>query len=638
MFFLSLALFAGLFVVGRHNYLLFHSIAEAFSIVIACAIFMLAWNARSVLENHYLLFVGIAYLFVGMLDFTHTLAYKGMGVFRDNTANPATQMWMAARFLESISLFAAGFFVRRRLRTGFAMAGCSIVTGFFLLAVFRWDIFPDCFVEPGGLSTFKKISEYVVAFIFLAAGGLLFSARKTFEHDVFRLLLVSILTSAAAELIFTLYTDVYGLLNLSGHFLKIVSFYLIYRAVIVTGLVKPQTILFRSLQESEAFLNTVVMSSLSGLYLYDLAKKTNVFINPKYTKFTGYSLEDIQAMEGEEFYDLFHPEDRAGIALHWERVMKADDGESHEIEYRFKTAEGRWIWCLSRDAVFKRAEDGSGIQIIGSFLDITERKKAEAELKRNHDELEEQIKRRTAVLRWRNRELREFAYVASHDLQEPLRKIQTFGKMLEHEAVGNLDAKSRDYLQRMNRAASHMQALVQNLLAYSRLSSEGQPFVATDLRQIARNALSHLEVKISETGASITVGDLPTVEADPIQMTQLFQNLISNALRYHREGRQPEVKIHAPAPRMGSVPVGFCEIHFHDDGIGFDERYLEEIFKPFKKLHGRHEYPGTGMGLSICRRIVERHGGSITARSGPAKGATFIVRLPLAQKDGEPAA
>ncbi len=632
MLFLSLALFAGLFVLGRYNYLLFHSIAEAFSIVIACAIFMIAWNARSMLENHYLLFVGIAYLFVGVLDFTHTLAYKGMGVFRDNTANPATQMWIAARFFESISLLIAGFFIRRRLKTGLAMAGCSIVTALFLLTVFRWDIFPACFVEPEGLTVFKKVSEYVIAVIFLAAGGLLFSARKSFDRDVFRLLLASIFISTAAELTFTLYSDVYGLINLSGHFLKIVSFYLIYRAIIVTGLVKPQTILFRSLQENEAFLNSVVMSSLSGLYLYDLVKKTNLFINPEYTKFTGYSLADIQAMDGAGFFDLFHPDDRAEVALHWERLMKAADGESHEIEYRFKTAQGRWIWFLSRDAVFKRADDGSGVQVIGSFLDITERKKAEAELKRRHDELEERVKRRTAVLRWRNRELREFAYVASHDLQEPLRKIQTFGKMLEREAAGNLDAKSMDYLQRMSRAASHMQALVQNLLAYSRLTSDVQPFVATDLRQVARNALSNLEVKISETGASITVGDLPTVEADPIQMTQLFQNLITNALRYHRKGRRPEVSIYAPAPRTEGVATGFCEIHFQDDGIGFDERFLEQIFKPFKKLHAWHEYEGTGMGLSICRKIVERHDGSITAKSAPGNGATFIVRLPLAQK------
>jgi len=629
----------GLFLISRYNYLLFHSLAEGFSIVIACAIFVIAWNARSMLENDYLLFMGIAYLFVGGLDFLHTLAYQGMQVFHGYDANLATQLWIAARFVEGLSLLIAPLFLHRRLRTDAAFIGYTLIMFLLLESVFHWNIFPDCFVEERGLTAFKVISEYTISFIFLLAGGLLFFMGKDFDRNVLRLVIASMLISIVAELCFTLYTDVYGLFNLLGHFLKIVSFYLIYRAIIVTGLAKPHAVLFRNLQQSEAFLNSVVMSSLNGLYIYDIRAKRNIFINPQYTVLTGYTLDDLSTMGEADFFDLFHPEDRPRIAAHWDRMMKAADGEINEIEYRFKTEAGRWIWCISRDAVFKRGKDNSPHQFLGSFLDITDWKKAEGKLKRARNELEKRVRDRTAVLSWRNRELREFAYVASHDLQEPLRKLQTFSKMLEHETSGNLSATSRDYLQRMNRAANHMQALVQNLLAYSRLSSDTKPFLETDLQEIVQKALLNLELKIQETNASISFGALPKIEADPIQMTQLFENLISNALRFYRDGQSPDLHIYSGFEEgIDGNPPEYCEIRFQDDGIGFEERYLDEIFRPFKQLHPQHKYAGTGMGLSICRRIVERHGGRITARSAPGQGATFIVHLPLVQKKAESAA
>ncbi|MCF8143543.1 MAG: PAS domain-containing protein [Deltaproteobacteria bacterium] len=635
MFLLSLVILGGLFIISRYNYLLFHSLAEGFSIVIACAIFVIAWNARSMLQNNYLLFVGIAYLFVGGLDFLHTLAYQGMQVFPGHDANLPTQLWVGARFIESLSLLIALLFIHRRLRTAVAFTAYAAVMVVLLLAVFRWNIFPDCFMEQKGLTAFKKISEYTICVIFLIAGGLLFFTGNAFDRNVRHLLMASALVSIGVELSFTLYTDVYGLFNLVGHFLKIVSFYLIYRAVIVTGIKKPHAVLFRDLQQNEAFLNSVVMSSLSGLYIYDIKAKMNTFINPQYTRLTGYTLDDISQMGELNFFNLFHPKDRAGIAAHWDIMRKAEDGEIHEIEYRFKTATGRWIWCISRDTVFKRTKDHSARQFIGSFLDITEWKEAERKLKQARDELQQRVRDRTAVLRWRNRELREFAYVASHDLQEPLRKIQTFGEMLEREASENLSTKSRDYLHRMNRAAYHMQTLVQNLLAYSRLSSNAQPYVPTDLLEIVQKARDNLELKIEETGASITIGALPTIDADPIQMIQLFQNLISNALSFHRDDHPPNLHIYSISEQaIDDASSGYLEIRVQDNGIGFDEKYLEQIFKPFKRLHTRQAYEGTGMGLSICRKIVERHGGDITARSTPGQGATFMVRLPFVQKKG----
>jgi PAS domain S-box-containing protein len=259
--------------------------------------------------------------------------------------------------------------------------------------------------------------------------------------------------------------------------------------------------------------------------------------------------------------------------------------------------------------------------------EIAERKQAEAELKIYAAKLERS-----------NRELESFAYMASHDLQEPLRKVQAFGDRLKAKYGGVLGDQGLDYLERMQNAGVRMQTLINDLLTYSRVTTKAQPFVSVDLAQVVRGVLSDLETRIEQVGGRVEVGDLPAIEADPTQMRQLLQNLIGNALKFHREGETPVVKIHAETLNgrgEGAVGVcpgdGLCQIVVEDNGIGFDEKYVERIFQVFQRLHGRSEYEGTGIGLATCRKIVERHGGSITAKSAPGQGATFIVTLPVRQ-------
>ncbi len=253
----SAALTAALVVVARHNYLLFHSLAEVFSIVIACGIFMLAWNARDLLDNNYLLFLGVAYLFVGLMDLVHALAYKGMGVFPWADANLPTQLWIAARFLESTCLLAAPLFLRRRRGFAFMFAALALVTSGLLASVFWWRVFPDCYIEGSGLTPFKIVSEYVISGVLVLAGLLLTVHRDSFSRDVYRALLVSILLTIGSEVAFTFYVSVYGLSNLVGHLFKIASFYLIYKAIIETGFLRPHDLLFRSLARSEADLKRI---------------------------------------------------------------------------------------------------------------------------------------------------------------------------------------------------------------------------------------------------------------------------------------------------------------------------------------------------------------------------------------------
>jgi signal transduction histidine kinase len=275
-----------------------------------------------------------------------------------------------------------------------------------------------------------------------------------------------------------------------------------------------------------------------------------------------------------------------------------------------------------------------------------------AELARANEELQrENLERQRAEaararqaqeLARSNSELEQFAYVASHDLQEPLRKILAFGDRLKRKHDQDLSVQGRDYLERMQEAAARMQTLIIDLLTLSRVTIRSQPFVWVDLSAVAQTVVSDMEVRIQQVQGHVHVDRLPTIEADPLQMSQLLQNLIGNALKFHREGEPPIVKVWSTLLQMeentlrnNGLNQQLCQICVEDNGIGFDEKYLDRIFEPFQRLHGRGTYEGTGMGLAICRKIVERHEGNITARSAPGQGTTFIVTLPTQPPDME---
>jgi signal transduction histidine kinase len=245
---------AALYLLSRLNYLLFHSSVEVFSIVIAFAIFVIAWNSRRIMDNSYLLFIGIACLFVGGVDLLHTLAYIGMGVFPEHGGNLATQLWIATRYMLSFSLFAALFFANRKFRPSLVIAGYAIATALLFGSIFYWGSFPQAFVDGVGLTPFKVASEYVISLILLCAIGLLIRKRNAFSSNVVKLMVAAMAVAIAAEMAFTLYTDVYGVANMIGHLLTLVSFYLIYKALIETGLTKPYNLLFRDLKQNEIAL------------------------------------------------------------------------------------------------------------------------------------------------------------------------------------------------------------------------------------------------------------------------------------------------------------------------------------------------------------------------------------------------
>jgi len=252
--------------------------------------------------------------------------------------------------------------------------------------------------------------------------------------------------------------------------------------------------------------------------------------------------------------------------------------------------------------------------ILLAIEDVTERRHTETRLAEQRLELERS-----------NAALDEFASVASHDLQEPMRKILSFGERLSLSA-GALDGDARQHLDRMLSAAARMRTLINDLLTYSQVSARVQRFEPTNLAAIAREVIADLEAVVSETGGSVEVGELPVIDADALQMRQLLQNLLGNALKYRKKDTPPVVQLRCSSP-LGRP----CTITVTDNGIGFNEAYAEKIFKMFERLHGRAQYEGSGIGLAICRTIVERHHGTISARSTPGQGATFTVTLPVTQ-------
>jgi signal transduction histidine kinase/PAS domain-containing protein len=259
---------AGLYLLSRFNYLLFHSSVEVFSIVIAFAIFAIAWNSRRMMDSNYLLFIGIACLFVAGVDLLHTLAYSGMGVFPEYGSNLPTQLWIATRYMLSFSFLAALFFANRKFRPSLVIAGYAVITALLFVSIFYWGNFPQAFTEGVGLTPFKVASEYVISLILLSAIALLIRKRSEFSGSVVKLMVAAMAVAIAAEMAFTLYTDVYGIANMIGHLLTVVSFYLIYKALIETGLTKPYDLLFHNMKQNETALTrhaaelTVVNSRL----------------------------------------------------------------------------------------------------------------------------------------------------------------------------------------------------------------------------------------------------------------------------------------------------------------------------------------------------------------------------------------
>ena len=369
-----------------------------------------------------------------------------------------------------------------------------------------------------------------------------------------------------------------------------------------------------ALRESEARFRELYDAAPVGVHEVDTAGRI-VRVNRTEQEMLGYTEEE---MVGRCVWEFIVEQQISRDAFAAKTADPSTIGGSFERTYRRK--DGSVLAVLVQDRpLFDREGRLTGIR--SAIEDITPRKKAQQQLRHTLTELARS-----------NEDLEQFAYAASHDLQEPLRKIQAFGERLEKTATA-LDEQGREYLKRMRDAAARMGRLIEDLLKYSRVGTRAHPFEPVDLGAAVRDVVEDLDFRVQRVQGRVEVGDLPTIEADPTQMRQLFQNLIGNALKFHKRGQPPHVRIGART-FIDDLGREMCEISVQDNGIGFDERFLDRIFVVFQRLHARDEYRGTGIGLAICRKIAQRHGGRITARSRPGEGATFLVYLPCRQAEG----
>lgn len=347
----------------------------------------------------------------------------------------------------------------------------------------------------------------------------------------------------------------------------------------------------------------------------------------------------------ENWASRVHPDDLPAAEKNIQEAIAG--GPPYDVEFRVAWPDGTQHWIQGKGDVDYN-EQGRPWRMIGVNIDVTERKVAELQLSELYQSmqdlnatLEAQVMQRTEALNQTNlelqrsnNELQEFAYVASHDLQEPLRKIQAFGNLLEEE-YGEVVGEGRMYIERMRNAAARMRVLIDDLLTFSRVTTKAQPFVPVDLNEVARQVADDLSPRLESTHGTIELGDLPTLTADAQQMYQMMQNLLGNAVKFHKPDLPPLVKVSSevlPASTESDAEGLESEarylIRIEDNGIGFDEKYTDRIFTVFQRLHGKDKYEGTGIGLAVVRKIVERHGGMIVASSSPGKGATFLVTLP----------
>ncbi len=328
------------------------------------------------------------------------------------------------------------------------------------------------------------------------------------------------------------------------------------------------------------------------------------------------------------------------------REIRERVNDIQERELLFKVSHFSKLAQIKKEAkiTFGITAVTSALLILGMFLlarlNLKNAAVYRAELEMQNETLASKVTERTQELTLysdelsrSNRELEEFAFVASHDLQEPLRKIQAFSDRLESMFKDELGEKGTDYIARMKNAAQRMSNLINDLLEFSRVTTRGKDFTDTDLNSILNDIKSDLEIAINECNAQIVTANMPVIQADPSQMHQLFLNLISNAVKFRAPNVDPVINIDfervSEFSEDHNSEISWHVITVRDNGIGFSDEYADKIFVPFQRLHGRSQYKGTGIGLSVCRRIVERHGGSIAAISTLGEGATFIIKLPV---------
>ncbi len=611
--FVLTAMVGTLIYIETYDYLIFHCLVEIFTVVVASSIFVVVWNSRGYHENGYLSFIGVAYLFVGGLDLIHTMAYKGMDVFRIQGSDMATQLWIACKYMQSASLLAAPLLINKKIRAEYFGAAAAAASALLLLAIFYWKVFPACFIEGKGLTGFKIYSEYVVCAVLFGAILFHYVKRVNFEPGVLWLLMTSMALTIAAELVFTLYVNVYGHANMVGHLLTLISFYLIYKAIVVTGLVNPYELLFRDLRksreeykESEQKYRTIFESAANLIILMDRQGKI-LDCNERSVQILGYTAVEIT---GRNIADILVSRQRDIIRGFLNEAVR--NGSAHERDFIMVRKDAVEIdvglYCsLGGDRITCIMEDITDIKHMAHTL-LAAKEAAESASRSKSD----------------------FLANMSHELRTPLNAIIGFSEFLIKGFSDELSEKHMDYINRIFTSGHHLLSLINDILDLSKIEAGKMSLYAEeiDLPGTLDYSATLLREKAMAHGIKIEkdFGGAPkTIVADPRKLKQILFNLLSNALKYTQDGGTVGMQ----ARKAGDS----VQITVWDNGAGISENLLEKLFLPFERdpKIDTEGIEGTGLGLPLVQRLVELHGGRVWAESEEGKGSRFHFTIPQMQ-------
>jgi signal transduction histidine kinase len=596
-----------------HSYVLFHSLAELFSVVIGLTAFSIAWNTRHNIQSGFLLVVGLTFGPVAAIDLLHTLAYKGLGVFPDADANLPTQLWVAGRVLEVGALVAAAALANAKPNP-YRVALAGILGMAALLATIFWlGIFPDCWRADSGLTPFKVGVEYLFMLLLGAALVRLWRLRRVFPPDLFPFVAASVALVIAEEACFTLYTDVYGALNMAGHMLKVASFVLVYAGLVRFGFTRPQETLYRRLNELNARLAEDVLRSNERASLalaavegaawdWDM-QSPQVMLTPQHGVWLG--CEGVPTLA--DLAGCLSPTDADALDR---LVAPRSVGEARAAEVRLEPPGRPTRWLRMVTKVIPSPGDGAPI-MIGFDVEVTSRKTAELERERLLRALESS-----------HAELQRFAEVLAHHLQEPVKRQLRFCQLLQRSLPSPLPDDSREALAFIVDGGERLSELLRAVQLYLSIDALPASTPCSADRALDR-ALAHMAGPLRACGAAVERAPLPDLRLSLERLTDLFEILLANALEYRDPTRPLRLRVGVEAQ------PGAVHIALEDNGVGIDERYLEKIFGVFERLHTRAAHPGTGIGLAVARKIAESAGGQLWASSIVGQGSTFHLRFPL---------
>jgi len=601
--------FVALYLVQSRNYLLFHSIVEILSILVAFAVFILTWNAREELEHSFVVILGVSYLFVGGLDLLHTLAYRGMGVFPAAGADLPTQLWLLSRYLESVSLLGAGLVgivadersaveINWNNRTVVVLAGgYAVVSALALGSVFVLDVFPQAYVPEEGLTRFKVLSEYLVVGLFAGGLGLLYRQRETFDTRVFRLLTVSLLLTMGSELAFTFYVDVYGFSNGVGHFLKLASFYFIYLAVVKTGIKDPQRALYRRLARREAEARKFKKAAdYSGHAILITDRDGTIqYVNSSWEDVTGYSSAEAIGRTPRLLKSGEH--DESLYEEMWDTILGGNAWEGDIVNERQNG--DRFVVHQTTAPIFAEGGDIEGFVAIND--EITEQKAYEERLE---SDLQQSVT-----------QLQVLARVLRHNVRNGMSIILGNAEMIREEtsdeSVDERVSTIETSGERLLAHADKQRKIVQLLLEPPPETSVALPEITH--RVVERIESSYPRVSIAEeipSGLELTT--IPELET-------AIEELLENAV-VHSDRETPHVSIRARRREQ------MVEIRVEDDGPGIPSVERQVITGEADidaLLHSG------GMGLWLVAHIVAQAGGTIRFEDAQSRGSVVTVVVPV---------